>query len=309
MAAPRVAPYVWVTWIARLLAGDAHCAWAAWFRAHHTYDRRPSDFDAAKWASEHTAMVREQSEALQQASYAVSVEDQNAFRLQGQLGVTLGGKPDIVAWRDGEVRVVECKTGQPRHTDTLQVMIYMLVLPHAQPVWRGRTLSGRVHYQSWPRGYSPRSPQQRFQSKVPGDHGASGRRHGPGARAELQRVPLLRHRAARLPRPHRHPAGRRRRRRARSVLRRLLRRLGARASSPQNTTPRVKPAPDLIRGCPRSQGGSRQARGSTNRRPVILPCRMSLTAFGSSERVMTRASRVRWRGFRSVAKRFQISWR
>ena len=80
----------------------------------------------------------------------MSVEDQNAFRLQGQLGVTLGGKPDIVAWRDGEVRVVECKTGQPRHTDTLQVMIYMLVLPHAQPVWRGRTLSGCVHYQSGP---------------------------------------------------------------------------------------------------------------------------------------------------------------
>jgi hypothetical protein len=148
MPTPRVAPYVWVTWISRLLAGDAHCAWAAWFRAHHTYDRRPSDFDAAKWAGEHTAMVREQVEALQQASYAVSVEDQNTFRLQGQLGVTLGGKPDIVAWRDGEVRVVECKTGQPRHADTLQVMIYMLVLPYAQPLWRGRALTGRVYYQT-----------------------------------------------------------------------------------------------------------------------------------------------------------------
>ena len=48
------------------------------------------------------------------------------------------------------MRVVECKTGQPRHADVLQVMIYMLVLPYAQPVWRGRTLSGRVHYQSGP---------------------------------------------------------------------------------------------------------------------------------------------------------------
>ena len=165
MPAPRVAPYVWVTWIARLLAGDAHCAWAAWFRAHHTYDRLPSDFDAAKWASEHTAMVREQVEALQQASYAVSVEDQNAFRLQGQLGVTLGGKPDIVAWRDGEVRVVECKTGQPRHTDTLQVMIYMLVLPHAQPVWRGRTLSGRVHYQTGPVDVPPEALDGDFRTR------------------------------------------------------------------------------------------------------------------------------------------------
>ena len=156
MSEPRVAPYVWVTWISRLLAGDAHCAWAAWFRAHHTYERLPSDFDAARWTSEHTAMVRGQAEALRQASYAVSVEDQNAFRLQGKLGVTLGGKPDLVAWRNGEVRVVECKTGQPRHSDTIQVMIYMLVLPHAQPVWRGRTLSGRVHYHSGPVDIPPK---------------------------------------------------------------------------------------------------------------------------------------------------------
>lgn len=148
MSAPRVAPYVWVTWVARLLAGDAHCAWAAWFRAHYTHDRLSSHFDAAKWASEHTAMVHEQAEALRQSAFSVSLEDQNTFRFQGQLGVTLGGKPDIVAWRDGEVRVIECKTGQPRHADTIQVMIYMLVLPHAQPVWRGRALSGRVRYQA-----------------------------------------------------------------------------------------------------------------------------------------------------------------
>lgn len=150
MSMPRGAPYVWVTWISRLLAGDAHCAWAAWFRAHHTYDRRAGSFDTAKWASEHAAMVREQVEVLQRASYAVSLEAQNAFSLQGQLGVTLGGRPDVVAWRDGEAQIVECKTGQPRPADTIQVMIYMLVLPHAQPFWRGRTLTGRVQYRSGP---------------------------------------------------------------------------------------------------------------------------------------------------------------
>jgi len=148
MPTPRDEPYVWVTWISRLLAGDAHCAWAAWFRAHHTYVRLPGDFDAAKWAGDHAAMVREQVEALRQESYTVAIEAQNAFSLQGQLGVTLGGRPDIVAWRDSEALIVECKTGQQRHTDMIQVMIYMLVLPHAQPFWRGRTLTGRVQYQN-----------------------------------------------------------------------------------------------------------------------------------------------------------------
>ena len=146
MSTPRDAPYVWVTWVSRLLAGDAQCAWAAWFRTHHTYDRLPTDL--TKWASEHAAMVREQAETLKEASYSVLLEDQNRFRLKGQLGVTLGGKPDIVARRGDEVRVVECKTGQQRHADRIQVMIYMLVLPHAQPIWRGRTLAGRVQYRS-----------------------------------------------------------------------------------------------------------------------------------------------------------------
>ena len=146
MSTRRDTPYVWVTWVSRLLAGDAHCAWAAWFRAHHTYDRLPSDL--TKWASEHAAMVREQAETLKTASYSVLLEDQNLFRLKGQSGVTLGGKPDIVAWQGDEVQVVECKTGQQRHADRIQVMIYMLVLPHAQPIWRGRRLSGRVQYRS-----------------------------------------------------------------------------------------------------------------------------------------------------------------
>ena len=28
-------PYVWVTWASKLLAGDASCEWASWFKAQH----------------------------------------------------------------------------------------------------------------------------------------------------------------------------------------------------------------------------------------------------------------------------------
>ncbi len=31
MALPREHPYIWATWLARLLAGEAHCEWAGWF--------------------------------------------------------------------------------------------------------------------------------------------------------------------------------------------------------------------------------------------------------------------------------------
>ena len=84
MASPRDEPYVWVTWITKLLAGENHCEWAAWFRAHHTYAKAPSDFDLAAWSAEHGAMVRERAAALRAEGLAVTVEGQNAFRLRGK---------------------------------------------------------------------------------------------------------------------------------------------------------------------------------------------------------------------------------
>ena len=40
-------PYIWVTWLTRLLAGENSCEWAAWFRAQHeswSWTRVPSGF-------------------------------------------------------------------------------------------------------------------------------------------------------------------------------------------------------------------------------------------------------------------------
>ena len=41
MPQPREHPYIWTTWLAKLLAGDAHCQWAGWFRAHYQNWTRP----------------------------------------------------------------------------------------------------------------------------------------------------------------------------------------------------------------------------------------------------------------------------
>lgn len=129
------------------MAGEAHCEWAAWFRAHHTYDKLPRDFDMTKWTTEHTAMTREQAAALRLDGYSVFMEEQNAFKLRGQHGITLSGKPDIIALRDEAVYVIECKTGLPRGADQLQVLVYMLILPYVRPAWKHRAWQGRVRYQ------------------------------------------------------------------------------------------------------------------------------------------------------------------
>ena len=36
MAVPRETPYIWTTWLPRLLTGENSCEWAVWFKAHHS---------------------------------------------------------------------------------------------------------------------------------------------------------------------------------------------------------------------------------------------------------------------------------
>ncbi len=146
MTAPRDEPYVWVTWITRLMAGEAHCEWAAWFRAHHSYQKLPSDFDLATWTARHTEMVRQRVADLKGDGYQVFVENQNAFKLRGSDGTVLAGKPDILAIRGGEAKVIDCKTGSPRISDHFQVLTYMIVLPFTHSACKGKDLDGQVHY-------------------------------------------------------------------------------------------------------------------------------------------------------------------
>jgi len=147
MATPRDEPYVWVTWITRLIAGEAHCRWAAWFKAHHTYAKVPSDFDAAAWTARHNEMLHKVKDDLKKEAYEVYIEAQNAFRMRGSTGVVLSGKPDLVAIKDDRALVIDCKTGNPKAADQFQVLVYMLVLPHTHTACRSRRIDGEVRYE------------------------------------------------------------------------------------------------------------------------------------------------------------------
>jgi len=164
MASPRQSPYVWVTWIAKLLSADNRCQWAAWFRAHNQYDKIPGDFDLAKYSADHGAMVNDCVRALESEGWGVYVEDQNDFKLPNKLGATLSGRPDIVAIHpDGTVKVIDCKTGKPRNSDQMQVVIYMLVLPHVHLACEGKTVEGELRYKS---GQSVAVPASKVDAKI-----------------------------------------------------------------------------------------------------------------------------------------------
>lgn len=139
-------PYVYVTWITGVLAGDRDCAWAPWFKAHFRADKRPDrTFDLAAWTAEHVAMVQARAAELVADGWRVTVEGANDFRLYGKTAI-LSGKPDIVAIRGAEVLVVDCKTGKQRHSDFWQVLVYMLALPRVREDVVGLRLSGEVCY-------------------------------------------------------------------------------------------------------------------------------------------------------------------
>src|SRR5262245_47555931 len=145
MTTTRETPYVWTTWITKLLAQENHCEWASWFRAHYLgYEKVASDFQ--QWRAEHNQMVVELAAALRADGYTVYVEDENAFKLRGKTGTTLAGKADLVAVRNGHVVVIDCKTGEQKDSDQQQVLIYMWGLPLYFPRYKGLAMSGRVQY-------------------------------------------------------------------------------------------------------------------------------------------------------------------
>jgi hypothetical protein len=145
----RTDPYIWVSWLTRLLAGESQCEWSAWFRAHHRdYDKVPSDFDLAAWTMEHNDLVASRRDQLQREGFEVYVEDENAFRRIGKTGIVVSGKPDILAMRDGVGVIEDCKTGRPRASDPMQVLAYLLLLPIKNPRCTGVELAGRVVYRT-----------------------------------------------------------------------------------------------------------------------------------------------------------------
>lgn len=146
MSVPRQSPYIWATWLPKLLTGESSCEWSVWFKAHHqSWTRPPSDFDQAQWLLNHTALLNEERDRWEYRGYRISMENQNSFRLHGQ-SATLAGKPDLIAAKDDEVAIIDVKTGREQPWHVVQVMIYMYAVPRALVGYRGARTTGQVVY-------------------------------------------------------------------------------------------------------------------------------------------------------------------
>ena len=127
MPTRRDKPYIWVTWLTRLLVGENSCEWAAWFRARHysdSYDKVSNPFDLTVWQMEHTALLNQKRDGLEAEGQKVFLENQNSFALRGTTA-TLGGKPDLIAVSGVQGLILDVKTGKPNPSHRTQLMVYM----------------------------------------------------------------------------------------------------------------------------------------------------------------------------------------
>jgi hypothetical protein len=148
MAIKRQTPYIWVTWLTRLLVGEHSCEWSAWFKAQHegsSWEKVPQSFDMTAWQVDHTALLREVREQLQTEGKTVYTEGQNSFHLRGNTA-TLGGKPDLIATSHGEGIIIDVKTGKHSPAHHVQVMVYMYAVPLVLRHFKGIEFTGRVIY-------------------------------------------------------------------------------------------------------------------------------------------------------------------
>ena len=144
----RANPYVWVTWLTKLLVGENSCEWAACFRANHegySYEKVPSTFDATGWQLNHTALINHLREQLESDGKTVFTENQNSFTLRGA-SATLGGKPDLITIDGATGTIYDAKTGRPSPSHHIQVMVYMYAVPKVLRQFKGVEFNGKVVY-------------------------------------------------------------------------------------------------------------------------------------------------------------------
>ena len=148
-ATKKDTPYIWVTWLTPFLSGESHCQWSAWFQSNYKFSKLESNFDFEDWNLKHSRLVNQRAESLDGQGFDVYVEDANSFVITGKDGVTkVAGKPDIVAIKDNQAIVEDCKTGKRKTSDIMQVLTYMLLLkaPGSPEHCKNINFDGRLVY-------------------------------------------------------------------------------------------------------------------------------------------------------------------
>ena len=144
MANLRKSPYIWVKWLAKVMAGDITCQWQSWFQSQNQLTKKQSsDFDLVGWSIDHTKMLTELKEELIKEKYNPIIEQFINYKMPNS-DITIAGKPDCIIEKEDEIIIYDCKTGKERASDQVQVMVYMYLLSKGE--FHGKQSKGVVIY-------------------------------------------------------------------------------------------------------------------------------------------------------------------
>lgn len=145
MTYPRRSPFVWATWLPKLLIGYNTCEWSAWFMAHYQGYEREEDVPYRALEA-HAALLKQTREEFEARGYCVTVEGENKFSITSRTGATLRGVPDLIAVSERPV-IVEVKSGKHQPFDRMQLLLYMHAVPRADNLnYEGMTFEGLLVY-------------------------------------------------------------------------------------------------------------------------------------------------------------------
>jgi len=142
MANQRESPFIWVSWLSKVMAGEVSCHWQTWFQTHNQLtEKQPSDFNLANWKIKHTKLLTELKEKLIEEKMSPLIEREIRYQIP-ESNTTIKGKIDCKIEKDDEIIVYDCKTGNERTSDQTQVMIYMYLLSKKED----KKIKGKVIY-------------------------------------------------------------------------------------------------------------------------------------------------------------------
>ncbi len=143
----RIKKSIWVTWIAKLMAGESSCPYSAWLKTNYSnYEKTPSNPEFIKYRLEHSRMINELRKERLSKGETVFVENANRFSLEIKPNLSLAGKPDLIALSKGKATVYECKSAGEKDSHQIQLMIYLYCLPQYFNRYQSSGLQGYLVY-------------------------------------------------------------------------------------------------------------------------------------------------------------------
>lgn len=121
-------PKFWTTAIAKSLSGDQPCLLSTWISGRHKEKRpRENAADLAVWKTNHTEQLTAAVDRFKSEGWKCSVE--RFFNVTGNHSI-ISGKADIICQQeDRRPFISDTKSGTPRESDILQVMIEQVMVP------------------------------------------------------------------------------------------------------------------------------------------------------------------------------------